>query len=127
MDALVGEGIAEVAQRLGTTAHTLRYYESAGLLVRPPGRDASGRRSYDAADVRWIETVQRLRATGMPVRAVRAYADLCRAGAGTEADRLDLLRAHRERVRADLDRTAAHLAAIEAKIEGYEETVRSRV
>lgn len=33
-----GIGIADVAHRLGISAHTLRYYETAGLLVDPPER-----------------------------------------------------------------------------------------
>lgn len=54
----------------------------------------------------------------MPVRKVRRYAELARAGDGNEEERLALLRAHRERVRAQLDAMAAHLAAIDMKI-GY--------
>ena len=34
----------------------------------------------------------------MPIRDVRRYADLVRAGDGNEAERLDLLQAHRDRV-----------------------------
>lgn len=119
-----GLGIAEAAARSGTSVHTLRYYESAGLLVHPPARDLAGRRRYDDRDLRWIEMVQRLRGTGMPVAAVRVYADLCRAGAGNEAERLDLLHAHRDHVRAQLEEVGGHLAAIEAKIAGYERSTR---
>lgn len=125
MDEGRGLGIGEAAARAGTSVHTLRYYESAGLLVRPPGRDPAGRRRYDDDDLRWIVVVQRLRATGMPVAAVRAYADLCRAGAGNEAQRLELLLAHRETVRAQLEEVGGHLAAIEAKISGYRRSARS--
>lgn len=115
-----GVGIADVAHRLGISAHTLRYYETAGLLVDPPARDDAGRRCYTDAHLRWIEMVQRLRATGMPVRVVRAYAELCRAGAGNEDARLTLLHAHRDQVRAQLAEVAAHLDAIEGKIALYE-------
>ncbi|MEZ0165981.1 MerR family transcriptional regulator [Kineococcus sp. LSe6-4] len=116
-------GIAEVVDRLGISAHTLRYYETAGLLVDPPGRDGSGHRCYTDAHLRWITMVQRLRATGMPVRGVRAYADLCRAGAGNEDARLTLLYAHRDQVRAQLAEVATHLEAIETKIALYEGSV----
>jgi DNA-binding transcriptional MerR regulator len=116
----MGIGVADAAERLGVSPHTLRYYESAGLLVDPPGRDESGRRCCTDAHLRWIVMVQRLRATGMPVRGVRAYADLCRAGAGNEDARLTLLHAHRDQVRAQLAEVADHLAAIEAKIAVYE-------
>lgn len=114
-----GLTIGEAAVRLGLTTHTLRYYESEQLLLGTPGRTAAGRRRYDEDDLRWIEMVRRLRATGMPVRAVRAYAVLCRAGAGNEDQRLALLQAHRAEVLAHLAEVTDHLDAITAKIEGY--------
>ena len=67
--------------------------------------------------------VTRLRSTGMPIREVRQYADLVRAGDGNEAERLELLRAHRDRVREQLVEVAAHLDAIEFKIDLYESQV----
>ena len=109
--------IAQVAERTGLTRHTLRYYERDGLMLGV-GRDRSGHRAYSEVDLGWIELITKLRATGMPVREVRRYAELVRAGDGNEEERLALLRAHRERVRAQLDAMVAHLAAIDMKI-GY--------
>jgi len=120
LEERVGLTIAEAAQRLGLTTHALRYYETEGLLVGTPARTSAGRRRYEEADLRWIVMVQRLRATGMPVREVREYAALCRAGEGNEAARLQLLRAHRERVLAQLDEVTDHLGAITSKIETYQ-------
>jgi len=67
--------------------------------------------------------VTRLRSTGMSIRDVRQYADLVRAGDGNEAERLELLRTHRDRVREQLRQVAAHLDAIEFKIDLYETRV----
>jgi DNA-binding transcriptional MerR regulator len=111
--------IAEAAATCGLSADTLRYYERDGLLVRPVARSASGHRRYTDEDLGWIEMVTRLRATGMPIREVRRYAALIRAGDGNEPARLGLLRAHRERVLAELAVVQAHLAAIDAKIDLY--------
>ena len=116
-------GVAEAARLSGLTAHTLRYYERDGLLLEPVARTVSGRRAYTDDDLRWITLVTRLRATGMPVREIRAYAELCRRG-GHDAERLALLRAHRERVRARLAEVAGHLEAIDGKIALYEERLR---
>ena len=110
--------IAEVAERTGLTRHTLRYYERDGLMLGV-GRDGSGHRRYSERDLGWIELITKLRATGMPVREVRRYAGLVRAGDGNEDERLALLRVHRERVRAQLDTMAANLDAIDMKISYY--------
>jgi DNA-binding transcriptional MerR regulator len=111
--------IAEAAEVTGVTTHTLRYYERDGLMLAVD-RAPSGHRRYTERDLGWIRLVTRLRATGMPIREVRAYADLVRAGDGNEAERLALLRAHRDRVRAQLAEVATHLEAIEFKIAAYE-------
>ena len=78
--------IAEAAERLGLSTDTLRYYERDGLLVETPGRAPSGHRRYTESDLGWIVLITRLRATGMPIRKVREYADLVRAGAGKDAE-----------------------------------------
>ena len=39
-----GMSIAEAARRTGVSAHTLRYYERAGLVVTTVDRTAGGRR-----------------------------------------------------------------------------------
>lgn len=113
--------IAEAAERLGLTADTLRYYERDGLLVETPGRAASGHRRYTENDLGWITLITRLRSTGMPIRTVRAYADLCRQGEGNELARLDLLYSHRDQVLAQLAQATDHLGAINRKIGIYEE------
>lgn len=118
---MTGLTITEAADQAGLTADTLRYYEKDGLLLRPVPRDPSGHRRYEPLDLRWIELVTRLRATGMPIRDVRRYADLVRAGDGNEEERLALLRAHRDEVRRQLAEVTAHLGAIEHKIGIYED------
>ena len=116
-----GLTIAEVAERTGLTRHTLRYYERDGLMLGV-GR-AAGHRRYSERDLGWIKLITKLRATGMPVRKVRRYAELVRAGDGNEDERLALLRAHRERVRAQLDTMTAYLDAIDMKISYYADAI----
>ena len=115
--------IAEAAEKTGLTAHTLRYYERDGLMLRPVTRASSGHRRYGEPDLRWVLLLTRLRATGMPIRDVRRYAALVRAGDGNEAERLDLLLAHRQVVEQQLAEVTSHLRAIDHKIALYEQKV----
>jgi len=112
--------IAGAAKLLGLTAHTLRYYERDGLMLDAVGRAASGHRRYTERDLSWLRMITRLRSTGAPIREIRAYAVLVRAGDGNEAERLALLRAHRERVIARLREIQENLEAIEYKVALYE-------
>jgi DNA-binding transcriptional MerR regulator len=111
--------IAEAATRTGLTAHTLRYYERDGLMLREVDRSATGHRRYEEHDLQWIELLTCLRGTGMPISDVRRYAALVRSGGGNESERLDLLRAHRTRVLAQLAQVQEHLGAIDRKIGIY--------
>ena len=112
--------IAEAAAEAGVSVHTLRYYERAGLLT-PIERNGSGHRRFSPEDLEWIVVCTRLRATGMPIRRIRQYADLVRAGDGNEAERLALLKAHREEVRERLREVRRHLELIDYKIDLYTE------
>ena len=125
LDEQTTYSIAEAAERLSLTTDTLRYYERDGLLVETPGRAPSGHRRYTDNDLGWITMITRLRSTGMPIRTVRAYAELCRQGDGNELARLDLLYQHRDRVLAQLAQVTDHLGAINRKIGIYEERIQS--
>jgi DNA-binding transcriptional MerR regulator len=118
-DPQAGLSIAEAARRTGVSVHTLRYYERAGLVVTAVDRTAGGRRRYHQLDLDWIVICTRLRATGMPIRTIRRYAELVSAGPGNEQERLALLEAHRAEVTARLARTRENLKLIDHKIDVY--------
>lgn len=52
--------IGEVAEQLGLTPRTLRYYEEIGLL-EPPTRMEGGFRLYSAADISRLENIVQLK------------------------------------------------------------------
>lgn len=116
--------IGEAADATGLSIDTLRYYEKSGLIPNRPDRSASGQRRYGDRDLRWIGTLVMLRRTGMPIREMRRFVDLY-AVDGSEPERLRILCEHREAVLEQLREVQTHLAAIDRKIEFYEEKVSS--
>jgi DNA-binding transcriptional MerR regulator len=114
-----GVTIAEAARRTGVSVHTLRYYERAGLVVSPVDRTSGGRRRYRELDLKWITICTKLRATGMPIKGIRRYAELVAAGPGNEQERLALLEAHRADVLAKLAEIQENLKTIDHKIAVY--------
>jgi len=114
-----GLTIAEAARRTGVSAHTLRYYERAGLVITAVGRTQGGRRRYHREDLIWIKVCTRLRATGMPIKTIRRYAELVSAGPGNEQERLALMEAHRADVTAKLAEIQENLELIDHKIDVY--------
>ena len=117
--------ISDAARASGVTAHTLRYYERAGLLD-PVDRAESGHRRYAEEDLVRIQFLTKLRSTGMPIRVVREYAELMRGGDETHGDRLALLERHRDAVRAQLAETERTLELVERKIDFYRERLAAR-
>jgi DNA-binding transcriptional MerR regulator len=118
-DPQAGLSIAEAARRTGVSVHTLRYYERAGLAVTTVDRTAGGRRRYQQPDLDWITVCTRLRATGMPIKTIRRYAQLVSAGPGNEQERLALMEAHRADVTAKLAEIQENLKIIDHKIDVY--------
>lgn len=112
-----GWDIATTADRLGVSAHTLRYYERIRLVQVE--RDPSGRRRYDTAAVRRLVFLTRMRTSGMPIRDLRRYIDLVEAGRDTVPERLALLTEHRDGLRSRIDELRLALAATEYKIAAY--------
>ncbi|MFJ4158900.1 MerR family transcriptional regulator [Microbacterium testaceum] len=114
--------VAQMAEATGVTAHTLRYYERAGL-IRPVARNAGNQRSYSAADVEWVAFLLRLRQTGMPIARMREYATLRQLGDTTIEDRLLLLEAHQIHVREQITLLRTHENALAAKVRIYRRTL----
>lgn len=108
--------IAELASAAGLSAHTLRYYERAGLVPLVARDRSSGHRRYSPGHVGWIAFLRNLRAAGMPVREMRAYARLVTKGDATWPERQAMLRKHRERVEAMIRQLEAHRRVLDDKL-----------
>ena len=65
--------INEAAARSGLTQDTIRFYEKSGMLDAIQ-RDERGWRVFSSDDVNWLTTLERLRATGMPLDDVKRFA-----------------------------------------------------
>lgn len=110
--------IGELSRLTGLTAHTLRFYESAGVL-KPVGRATNGHRRYHSNDVLWLEFVLKLKLTGMPLAEIRLYAQLREQGEMTLPTRLAMLTRHRERLVAKMTALTACADTLDEKIRIY--------
>jgi DNA-binding transcriptional MerR regulator len=70
--------IGELAERAGTSARTLRYYEAHGLVHAD--RDANGYRLYDEAELRVVHEIRALLAAGFALDDIRPFVACLRAG-----------------------------------------------
>ena len=82
-------------------------------------RDAAGHRSYTARDFGRVVFLSRLRMTGISMRELQRYVALAGEGDRTVPQRLAMLQAHRDTVRAQIAELEFALRTIELKIDVY--------
>ncbi|MEM7734198.1 MAG: MerR family transcriptional regulator [Deinococcota bacterium] len=113
--------IQQAADRAGVTIATLRYYEQEGLL-RDIQRLPNGHRRYSDQDIAWLEFLNCMRESGMPIQALKRYVSLCHQP-GTGRARCDLLTDHRDVVKDKMAALQTQLERIESKIGWYEDAL----
>jgi DNA-binding transcriptional MerR regulator len=116
--------IAEAAQRSGLSAHTLRFYDKEGLLPYVD-RTSSGIRSFKESDFEWLHIINCLKDTGMPIKKIREFIDLCMHGDDTLEQRLEFLRNHKLNVEQQMKELKMHMKTINHKISYYETAVEA--
>ena len=67
--------IGDIAQKVGLTARTIRYYEDIGLL-NSVKRVEGGRRVYTDDDVRRLKFIKRLKVLGLSLEDMRELEEL---------------------------------------------------
>lgn len=109
--------IAEAADALAVSTHTLRYYERSGLVTVP--RDPGGNRIYDTATIRRLVFISRMRLSGMAIRDLQHYIELVDIGDDTVGERMEMLLEHRDTIKRQIAELTLSLAATEYKIATY--------
>ena len=112
--------IQQVAAATGLSVHTLRYYERCDLIA-PIQRAQNGHRRYSAQDIRWIQFLNKLRMTGMPIRQLQQYATLLRQQPDAVQERRAILETHRQTVLERLQQLQENLSVIDWKIQHYKD------
>ncbi len=116
--------IQEVSQKTGLSTHTLRYYEKEGL-INGISRSQGGFRQYGEEDLERLGLVCCLKNTGMPIQEIARFVQLTREGDHTLAERVALLRAHREKVLARLEEMHAYLDKVTWKLNFFSEKLQN--
>jgi DNA-binding transcriptional MerR regulator len=106
--------IGALAERAGTNAPTVRYYEEIGLL-RPADRHTGGQRAYCEEDVRRLAFIRRCRDFGFSIEQVRSLVALVQDRERSCMEARDLAQEHLTAVRAKL----RELQALERSIAGF--------
>ena len=116
--------IQEVSKKTGLTAHTLRYYEKEGLISGVE-RTQGGFRQYTDEDLERLGLICCLKNTGMSIQEIARFVQLTHEGDHTLEERVELLRAHRERVLERMAEMQKHLDKVTWKLNFFTEKLRA--
>ena len=110
--------ISEVSKITKLKPHTLRYYESIGL-IKAIKRNESGKRVYTEKDLKWLEFIIRLRETGMNISKMKEYPRLRYLGDDTISERKSIMQEHLASIEEEIKRLLEAKKFVENKIEVY--------
>ncbi len=116
--------IGQVAKKLGMTAHTLRYYDKEGLLPFVK-KGSSGARVFEDDDIDWLLILECLKATGMQLKDIKRYMDLCLEGDSTLHERLAMFERQKIRIEEQMKQLSRYKEKIDFKIAYYNEAVKN--
>lgn len=116
--------VGELADELGVTTRTLRFYESEGLLT--PER-VGGQRVYGARDRARMRLILRGRRFGMTLAECREIVDMYDGAASSERRQLVTLLGRLEEIGAELRRRQADLRRTIGEVDDVAARCRSRL
>jgi MerR family transcriptional regulator, aldehyde-responsive regulator len=111
--------IAEVSEKFGVSADTLRYYERVGLIP-PVNRNEGGIRDYNELDLRRVDFIKCMRSAGLPVEVLIEYVGLVQQGDKTTEARKEILIEQRDLLAAKMEEMQKTLDLLNHKIEAYD-------
>ena len=114
--------IAEVSEKFGMSADTLRYYERVGLIPHVRRNDG-GIRDYDELDLRRVDFIKCMRGAGLPIEVLIEYVALVQKGDKTIEARKEILIEQRELLVARMNEMQKTLDLLNHKVEVYEKAI----
>lgn len=116
--------IGEVAEKMGVSVHTLRYYDKEGLLPFVE-RHENGRRIFHERDIILLNTIECLKKTGMALKDIRQYVIWCEEGYSSVSQRLQLMENRKQEVQKQIDELVEMMTTIEHKCEFYRNAIET--
>ena len=71
--------VGEIAKKLNIAPSALRYYDKEGLLPFIE-RSSGGIRIFREEDMDWLELIECMKRTGMPIKEIKHFIDCCVEG-----------------------------------------------
>ena len=116
--------VSESARKSGIGAHTLRFYDRQGLLPFVE-RDSNGIRKFKEEDFEWLQIIKNLKATGVSIKKIKEYIDLCFIGDAALEQRLKFVQEHKIKITRQMKELEDFMKFIDWKIWYYNTAIEA--
>ena len=116
--------IKEVAEKMGVSVPTLRYYDKEGLMPFIEKKE-NGTRVFKDEDFKGLEIIICMKNSGMPIKDIKKYMDMCMEGDSTLVDRLEVFIKRKEIVKKQIEDLNKIMELIDHKIWYYETAIEA--
>jgi DNA-binding transcriptional MerR regulator len=110
--------INEVAKICNLSPYTIRFYDKEGLLPFI-SRSKKGNREFSETGLDLVKLICCLKNTGMPIKEIKRYIDLCMQGPETVEQRKEIMNGHRKDILRQIDDLKKNLSIVDLKISFY--------
>ena len=110
--------IGQISEMFNIPVSTLRYYDKEGLF--PNIKRDSNIRKFDVSEIETLRMIECLKKSGMEIKDIRRYMDLCAKGSSTYSERRAMFEKQRESVENEIKRLEKTLAMLEFKCWYYD-------
>lgn len=107
--------IKQVCEKLNMTAHTVRHYTDMEMIPSLQ-RDKNGNRLFDEEAVNWLLAAKFLRESGMSIKEIKVYFQLCLEGDKTFAQRYEILKKLHQQILEELKNVQSRLECVADKL-----------
>lgn len=111
--------IKQAAEKMGVSIPTLRYYDKEGLLPFIEKKE-NGTRVFKEEDLNTLRIISCMKSSGMPIKDIKRYMDMCIEGNETLEARLEIFLKRKEVVKEQIEELNRIMDVIEHKISYYE-------
>ena len=112
--------VKQVSEMMNISPHTVRYYDKEALFPYLE-RGENQARMFSDEDLLWVQLVQCLRATGMPLDDIRHYIDLCKEGDSTIAERHAIMVKQKEKAKLEAAAAQERVNLLGKKVKFYQD------
>ena len=114
--------IGQVSEMFHLPISTLRYYDKEGLF--PNIKRTSGIRKFDEREIEAIRVIECLKKSGMEIKGIKQFMELCTQGSKTYKERRELLLEQKKNVEDEIERMERVLDMLKFKCWYYEQAIK---